>query len=324
MLKSCLVVALVLVGLCFAAKLNAAESGSEAPAKTTPVKKVLIIGLDGTRLDTLLLADAPRLHQLIADGTLAETRILGTRYRKNDTISGPGWSSNLTGVWADKHGVQDNNVAVNRLKEYPHFFQRLKETRPDAYTISIADWHPIPEFIVSGADFNLNTKQYGSKTYDEADRVTAAVASRLLAVTDPTAMFVYFGNIDHTGHTFGFHPTVPQYKAEIEKVDKLVGEVLDAVKNRQTYKDEDWLVLVTTDHGGKGKGHSNGQQVPEILTGFLIVSGPAAEKGRPADPVFIVDLVPTALAHLGVPIKPEWKLDGHAVGLKELKGTPAE
>ena len=42
----------------------------------------------------------------------ADCQILGDRYQGNDTISGPGWSSILTGVWADKHGVLDNDFKV--------------------------------------------------------------------------------------------------------------------------------------------------------------------------------------------------------------------
>ena len=66
---------------------------------TVPESRVLVIGIDGTRPDALAAATTPKLDALIADGAFtAYSRILGTRYRKNDTISGPGWSSFLTDV----------------------------------------------------------------------------------------------------------------------------------------------------------------------------------------------------------------------------------
>ena len=76
-------------------------------------KKLLLIGIDGCRFDALRSANAPHLDGLIADGVAFEPiRIFPERYREADTISGPGWSSILTGVWADKHGVLDNEFAA--------------------------------------------------------------------------------------------------------------------------------------------------------------------------------------------------------------------
>ena len=51
----------------------------------------------------------------------------------------------------------------------------------------------------------------------------------------------------------------------------------------QAYAREDWLIIVSTDHGGKDKGH--GQDIPECRTIFLIVSGKSAVRGaiEPAD-----------------------------------------
>ncbi|HEY1065364.1 MAG TPA: sulfatase-like hydrolase/transferase, partial [Pirellulales bacterium] len=99
-------------------------------------------------------------------------------------------------------------------------------------------------------------------------------------------------------------------------VDGHVGDVMTALKNRKTLAQEDWLVIVCTDHGGQGKGHGGGRKTPEIRNVFLIVSGDAAQSGVVEAETYQVDVVPTALTHLGVAIKPEWKLDGKPVGLK--------
>src|SRR5262249_25415538 len=72
-------------------------------------KRVLIIGIDGCRTDALKAAKAPNLQRLVREGAMAEnTSILGDRPTGADTVSGPGWSNLLTGVWPDKHGVKDN------------------------------------------------------------------------------------------------------------------------------------------------------------------------------------------------------------------------
>jgi predicted AlkP superfamily pyrophosphatase or phosphodiesterase len=290
------------------------------PARAAePAKKILYIGIDGTRFDAIEKAETPNLDALMKDGIHSPTcLVLGDRYRKNDTISGPSWSSILTGVWADKHGVHDNSFTGMSYKEFPHFFARLKEIRPDAKTASFVTWEPIHSKITSAADVSMNYEQkdHGVLDYDRYDNEATAAAVTQLTESNPDALFLYIGQVDVAGHAHGFHPTVPQYIEAIERADKLVGRAVAAVKARKTFGDEDWLVIVTSDHGGKGTGHGGGHNTPEILNSFLILSGPAAQRGTFAEQVYLVDAPVTALAHLGVKAKEEWKLDGKPVGLK--------
>ncbi|HEX5105969.1 MAG TPA: alkaline phosphatase family protein, partial [Pirellulaceae bacterium] len=283
------------------------------------VKKVLYIGIDGTRFDAIEKAETPNLDALMKDGIHSPTcLILGDRYQKNDTISGPGWSSILTGVWADKHGVHDNSFKGDRYQEFPHFFARLKEVRPDAKTASFVTWEPIHSKITSAADESINfeQKEHGVLDYDRYDTQATEAAVKQLTEGNPDALFLYIGQVDVAGHTHGFHPTVPQYVEATERADKLVGRAVAAMKARKTYADENWLVIVTSDHGGKGTGHGGGHKTPEILNSFLILSGLSAQRGTFAEQVYLVDAPVTALAHLGVQAKDEWKLDGKPVGLK--------
>ncbi len=280
----------------------------------TQTKRVLMLGIDGCRTDALQAAKAPHLKRLIAEGAFAEnTSILGDRPTGADTSSGPGWSAILTGVWADKHGVKDNKFKGANYGQYPHFFQRLKQARPDAVTISLSDWPPIHDLIVSAADVSQNQLEQDND-YAAADRRITTEAVRLLRERDPDALFVYLGNIDETGHKTGFHPSVEEYMQALEGVDSQIGEIMTAVRARPRYLQEDWLVLVSTDHGGRGTGHGGGHLFREVNTVFLIVSGPAAIKGKLTAPTALVDLSATALTHLGVKLDPAWKLDGRAVG----------
>jgi predicted AlkP superfamily pyrophosphatase or phosphodiesterase len=280
-------------------------------------KKVLIIGIDGCRSDALKAAKAPHLHGLMRDGAFAEnTQILPERDTKADTVSGPGWSAILTGAWADKHGVIDNGFKGANYQDYPHFFRRLKDARPSAFTASVVTWPPIHERIVTAADASFSF--YGKeKNYREYDAQAAQKACELLKEKDPDALFVYLGNVDETGHAKGFHPQVPEYARAIEEVDAHVGAILKALRDRPRFAREDWLVLVCTDHGGQGTDHAKGHKVFEIRTVFLIVSGPSIRPGKIEGPTSLVDVPVTALTHLGVPVDPKWKLDGRAVGLRK-------
>jgi predicted AlkP superfamily pyrophosphatase or phosphodiesterase len=290
-----------------------------APA-VEPAKKVLFIGIDGTRFDAVEKAQTPNLDGLMAGGIHSPTcLILGDRYKKNDTVSGPGWSSILTGVWADKHGVHNNSFTGMNYQEYPHFFARVKESRPEARTVSLVTWKPIYEKIVSAADVSrhFGLQGRGTPEYDRYDREATDEAVKQLAEGNPDALFLYIGQVDETGHAHGFHPSVPEYIAAIERADSLVGRAVAAMQGRKTFGQEDWLVIVTADHGGKGKGHGGGHNDPDVVNSFLIVSGRSARRGLFEEQVYIVDAPVTALVHLGVSLKSEWNLDGRAVGLKK-------
>ena len=291
-------------------------------AEDRPDHRLLLIGIDGCRPDALKAAETPHLDSLIATGGYSDrTSILGDRYRKNDTISGPGWSSFLTGVWADKHGVHDNTFEGKNFQNYPHLFRRVKERWPGAQLGSFVDWKPIDDHIVELADKRIVYPSEGAAGYSESDVLLAREAADYLSAADPDVVMVYFGAVDETGHAEGFHPKVPKYMAAIERVDEHVGTVVSAMQNRPDFRKENWLVIVSTDHGGKGTGHGSGHKEPEILTTFMIVSGSAAKRGTIDEPTYVVDVAVTGLVHLGIPLKPSWRLDGRPVGLKTAPRT---
>ena len=294
-----------------------AAKEAEAAAAERPDKKLLVIGIDGCRFDALRTAEAPHLDRLIDEGALAEPiRIFPAHYRDANTVSGPGWSSILCGVWADKHGVLDNEFTAPKYGEFPNFLTLLKQRRPEAVTAVIADWPPIVEKIIPEADVHGDCSREDDD-YELGDEEVMKKAVKLLAGEAPTAAFVYFGNVDETGHDRGFHPSVPEYVAAIERVDMHVGELAAAIKSRATASREDWLMIVTTDHGGAGLRHGGGHDDTAIARSWMIVNGPSVKRGAIKGECGLVDVVPTGLAHLGIEIDPAWKLDGRAVGLVE-------
>jgi hypothetical protein len=270
-------------------------------AEAAPQRRLLIIGVDGCRPDALLVADTPNVDQLAADGASSFHSQTG-----DVPISGPGWSSMFTGVWRNKHGVADNSFAGARFDLYPIFFCRLKDQRPSAVTQSIVRWQPLKDNLITCADVSL---------YPPSDAAAAAEAARLLRETDPEALFVHLNAPDTAGHSVGFSPDSSGYIAAIEGVDANIGVILDALRSRAAIDSEDWLVIVTTDHGGSGMDHH--ADVPENRTTFLIVSGSSAARGEIEPPPGIVDVAATALEFLGVGVFPfpAWDLDGRPVGL---------
>ncbi len=225
--------------------------------------KVLIIGIDGCRPDGITAAATPNLDALMANGTYSlDARNTGI------TVSGPSWSSMLTGVWEDKHGVTDNSFSGSNYSQYPHFFKRIEEADPSYRTVSVSQWHPINQHMGSPIDKTINS--------EDSSEDTANRAAEELKQEDLTALFVHFDDVDHAGHGTGYGPENPKYLEAIETVDQAIGTILKALKERGNYENEDWVVLLSTDHGGIGKGH--GGDTDEERTIFLIVSGDKVPK----------------------------------------------
>ena len=234
---------------------NSSELKKDVEGKN---KKVLIIGIDGCRPDGLIAATTPNLDRLMANGTFSlDARNTGI------TISGPSWSAMLTGVWENRHGVTDNSFSGANYARYPHFFKRIEEANPEYRTVSVSQWHPINDQMGAPLDKTVNTQD---STSDTKNRAISE-----LRTEDLKALFLHFDDVDHAGHRSGFSPENPEYTGAIEIVDGAIGEVLMALKERPNYENEDWVILVSTDHGGIGTGH--GGDTDEERTIFMIVSG---------------------------------------------------
>ena len=79
-----------------------------------PTPKVLLIGIDGVRPDVLAEVPTPNIDELAASGWYtAEARTT------NPSVSGPSWSSMLTGVWPEKHGVTSNGFLGRDYDTWP-------------------------------------------------------------------------------------------------------------------------------------------------------------------------------------------------------------
>ena len=226
----------------------------------TPSSRVLLIGIDGVRSDALTSANTPNLDALMSEGVYSPDAL-------NDdiTISGPGWSDILCGVRSDKHLVVDNSFSGSNYIDYPSMFKRIEVAYSDVNTVSICHWAPINDYIV-GMDADV-IENVGS------DNEVRDYAVDQLDNSDPHAMFIHFDDVDYAGHGYGFSPDVPQYISSIEVADTQVGVVLEALYSRPNYDQEDWLVIVTHDHGGVGYSHG-GTSIEHRNVSF-IASGPS-------------------------------------------------
>ncbi len=290
---------------------DSSGSGDTTPVVPAPpaIKKVLIFGIDGCRPDALEHAFTPNLDQLRAEGVYHDgVQVTDT------TWSGSGWSCILNGVWRDKHGVANNAFTGKDYTTWPDLFTRIEEANPALETVRLTSWSLMYSQMTTGADTSL-------KLDSDEETTDSAIQFLNSRNEDPDAAFVYFLEVDKAGHSKGFHPTVPEYIQKIETVDTRIGSILASLKSRPDYDAEDWLIIVTSDHGGNYAGAYNGhgEDRPEDRTVFMIVSGPSVK--NPGGTIYPqpsqVDVVPTVLAHLGIDADPAWNLDGNVLGIAD-------
>jgi predicted AlkP superfamily pyrophosphatase or phosphodiesterase len=252
-------------------------------------KKVLVIGIDGVRPDVLAELSTPAIDALAAEGAFSGRVI-----------------------------VTSNNFIANNYATYPDFLSRLELIDGDFSTFAVVDWAPLGSEASGGpllsdtidVKLDFDGDQLG---YQEADNRSVAAAVRFLEHQDPDAAFVYIGYPDVAAHDNGGRSQ--EYYQSIENADVHVGRLVAALRNRPTYDREDWLILVSTDHGHRdGGGH--GGDSPAERTVFYLASGPSVTQGTLPRDVNIVDVAVTALAHLGIAIDPAWHLDGRVSGLE--------
>lgn len=224
----------------------------------TPQRKLLFIGIDGCRWDAVVAADALQIDNLLPHAIFSSDGL--TEYT---TLSGTGWSNMLTGVWHTSHGVTDNSFSGSNYQLYPDFISRIESEDADLNTYTVVHWAPINDNIIQAADHKINVG---------TDLAVKDTAVAILTNTDPDVLFVAFDDVDHAGHSFGFSPTTPGYIEAIETTDNYISDVITALYGRPDYAHEDWLIVLTTDHGGIPAGHGGGTLAERTI--FTIYNNP--------------------------------------------------
>jgi hypothetical protein len=276
-----------------------------ASAQPVPGRKVLFIGLDGLRPDALMAANAPRMKALINTGAYSDNVMASA-----NTVSGPGWSTLLCGVWPDRHGVVDNSFNGAQYGAYPHLFTRLRQAAPNLKLGQWASWQPIQANILgtSPSDYNVffDYPQNGDQRI--VDNAVGVLQNQII-----DCAFVYLSDIDVAGHDNGFHPSVEPYLNEIASNDVQIGQLLDAVKRRPTYAQEDWLILLSTDHGGTVDG-SHGRNEMDHRRIFMIANGSSVKPGIVLNSANQCDTLATIWRHFGLTPARSWNWASRAFG----------
>ena len=260
-----------------------------ASAQVAGVEHVVIVGVDGLSPDGVRTAKTPVLHALMKEGasTLHARGVM-------PTSSSPNWASMIMGAGPEQHGVTSNDwqpnkfdiapVAVGPGGIFPTIFSVLKEQRPQAKLACFHDWDGFGRLFERAAVEKVEDAKGPKKAVDRA--------VEYFKTAQPQFTFIHLDHVDHAGHKFG-HGT-PEYYRAVEEADRLIGQVLEGLK--QAGMESRTVLLVTADHGGIGKKHG-GATMAEIEIPWIL-HGPGVAAGKEITaPVNTYDTAAT-IAHL--------------------------
>ena len=228
-------------------------------------KKAIVIGYDGCRADALTMAKGSfsGINKLLENGASLNLAYCGgVNYPDGEntqaTSTAPGWCSLLTGVWADKNGVFGNGQPKNL--EYKTLMTTLTESGVIDSAAFITKWGG--HFTDDDSTYLPEVKYCEENELDvsfnkcSGDIASADMAIKNIASADCSDFIIaIYEGTDAAGHGFGFSVNNPCYKAGFELNDKLAFATINNIEARDTYETEDWLIIITSDHGGFSTGH---------------------------------------------------------------------
>ena len=235
--------------------------------------RVFLLGVDGLSLERLAQVKTPSLDALIQYPAFTGGK-LDTR-TEQATLSGPGWTTILTGAWADEHGVLNNEVGPAKR---PSIFQQLATigtgTGGDSLELySLVGWPEIHTRLFP------NHTEYVKESYHPsifADQRNVAKVFEILEKESPYFIFLQLDSPDAAAHRFCFGSV---YDKSLRGVDEVVGELKLALDHRETLYGEEWLFILVADHGLRqdGCGHGGQSRLEREIPLMTNVSVPSFE-----------------------------------------------
>lgn len=224
------------------------------PTVTTQ-RKVLIISIDGLT-GSELKAIAPTNIEALRKTSKYTYDVLRGQVA-NDVAS---WATMITGVSYSKHLIKENTfqpTPKENSHEAPAVFRNSFDYILQYKSVKTA-------MVTPWAELRNYVKVVDFAPVVSTDLAVKDSAVNIINTSAPLgSIMVNFRDVQVAGDNGGFTATNTVYKNAVLKADEYVGSLITALKARRNYASEDWLVIVTTNHGG-----SNADPKP----GFLIAS----------------------------------------------------
>src|SRR5690606_18633556 len=225
-------------------------------ADTSVQRRVLWINIDGAvgavveqNMPVNLNAMLP--HSKYTFEGLSDNRIA----RSTDAEDYVNWTTMLTGVIAEKHKVKDDSyipeldinpdIPEQEVAYFPNIITHITNADPNAKTLCITPWKDLNENML-----NNTYETIMSASDEEAQELVVGYLEK----EDMDFTLVSFNGMLEAGEAGGFSASNPNYIAALTKIDGYIGECLETINNRENAYYEDWLIVITSNHGGSSDG----------------------------------------------------------------------
>ncbi len=275
---------------------------SPPPLHGSSRRPVLLVGIDGVRWPLAAREGVAPTLAGVADRAWHRLDVVP------QDLAGPVWTSVLTGVTSDAHGVRENFFVDHRLADHPDLLAQAAQAEPDARTFAAAGWRALadpqgagPVIATRPSDIAAGRHRIAYPDGDDmglvkADRqVRNATVAALRADRAPDVAFAYFCGPDEAAYDFGVED--PRYAASLSIVDQHLADLLSVLTSRagdrsgigthsgrshrvdrtpaagaasQPASREDWLVVIVTDHGLRDGGGRGDAPAKERVGAVLL------------------------------------------------------
>lgn len=240
-------------------------------------KKAIVIGYDGCRADALSLCkEDGAITELILDGGKAYISYCGgvnyPVFNTQDTSTAPGWASILTGQWANVTGVKGNSIPMS-TDCHTLFASLIENDKADSSAFYVS-WNG---HFVDGDSTYIHEKSYCEEknldvTFSDADDDAGTVENTIKDIKGLLCsdfIFTILEHTDHSGHDTGFDLENEDYSEAFYAAEADAAAIIEAIEARPTYALEDWLIIITSDHGGFNTGHGS-FTIQERMTFYVV------------------------------------------------------
>ncbi len=300
------------------------EAKPKTKAKT---RKAVFIVLDGIPADMIERIKPPTIYHIASKGAYGRAYTGGEagNYSETPTISAIGYTNLLTATWMNKHNVNGNSdlhpnynywTIFRIAKEQPNTVRTaLYSSWTDNRTVLLGENKPETnnlqiDYVKDGYDLDTNRYPHKEKDlhiFDIDERVSVEAADGIRTYA-PDLTWVYLWYTDDAAHIEGNGDYFDEYT---RKADQQVARIWNAVKYREANCNEEWMVVVTTDHGRDNTGFGHGGQSERERTTWISTNVPVNHHFN-SPYLSITDITPSICRFMDfqVPQDVRWEQDG--------------
>ena len=281
------------------------SSANRTASQVAEPTHVLLIGVDGVNMSKVLeyAYDEPTsgFRILMDQGVTGTTSFVG-----HTTISGPSWSTILTGAWDDKTGVFNNIFNPAPYDSWPTAINLIEYNTPEVDTAVFANWQYINDIAAAGGyPADVNEFVPFDTSWEVTDDLVVQATIEQIAGTsasDSAFIFSYQVAVDEAGHEAGGDS--PEYTAALLNTSKNLAAIMAAIDAWELANPgQQWTVISTTDHGHQPQaGFGHGFQSPDETASWIIYDreGDDIDDGRQNLGYSNTDITPSIVSLFGI------------------------